>query len=250
MRPTEPLVALLAGFVSFLAPCVLPLVPGYLSAVSAVEADRLGAAARPGVSCSPASRSCSASRPSSSRSASAPSFSGRGSSTTSSCSSGWQGSSSSSSGSRSWACCRGRSVLWERGCCRERGAAGRACFSAGRLRSARHRVSGPCWRRSSSSPAPPTPSSRARFCSRATRSGWRFRSCSRERSSRGRWERSVGCATTFSSIQFVSGAIMVALGLMLFFERFYLLRIYLNRALEHLGLDGVFLTGKAVLLPC
>jgi cytochrome c-type biogenesis protein len=35
-------VAFLAGFVSFLAPCVLPLVPGYLSAVSAVEADRLG----------------------------------------------------------------------------------------------------------------------------------------------------------------------------------------------------------------
>ena len=31
-----------AGFVSFLAPCVLPLVPGYLSAISAVEADRLG----------------------------------------------------------------------------------------------------------------------------------------------------------------------------------------------------------------
>ena len=42
MRPTEPLVALVAGFVSFLAPCVLPLVPGYLSAVSAVEAERLG----------------------------------------------------------------------------------------------------------------------------------------------------------------------------------------------------------------
>jgi cytochrome c-type biogenesis protein len=35
-------VAAAAGFVSFLAPCVLPLVPGYLSAVSAVEADRLG----------------------------------------------------------------------------------------------------------------------------------------------------------------------------------------------------------------
>jgi cytochrome c-type biogenesis protein len=35
-------VAFLAGFVSFLAPCVLPLVPGYLSAVSAVEADKLG----------------------------------------------------------------------------------------------------------------------------------------------------------------------------------------------------------------
>jgi cytochrome c-type biogenesis protein len=35
-------VAFAAGFVSFLAPCVLPLVPGYLSAVSSVEADRLG----------------------------------------------------------------------------------------------------------------------------------------------------------------------------------------------------------------
>src|SRR5207344_331740 len=42
MTATEPFVALVAGFVSFLAPCVLPLVPGYLSAVSAVEADRLG----------------------------------------------------------------------------------------------------------------------------------------------------------------------------------------------------------------
>jgi cytochrome c-type biogenesis protein len=36
---------LLAGLVSFLAPCVLPLVPGYLSAVSAVSAEELG---RPG----------------------------------------------------------------------------------------------------------------------------------------------------------------------------------------------------------
>jgi cytochrome c-type biogenesis protein len=35
-------VAFLAGLVSFVAPCVLPLVPGYLSAVSAVEAGRLG----------------------------------------------------------------------------------------------------------------------------------------------------------------------------------------------------------------
>jgi cytochrome c-type biogenesis protein len=39
-------IAFLAGFVSFLAPCVLPLVPGYLSAVSAVDAAELG---RPGV---------------------------------------------------------------------------------------------------------------------------------------------------------------------------------------------------------
>ena len=36
------LTALAAGIVSFLSPCVLPLVPGYLSAVSAVEVERLG----------------------------------------------------------------------------------------------------------------------------------------------------------------------------------------------------------------
>jgi cytochrome c-type biogenesis protein len=41
MSLAEIPVALAAGFISFLAPCVLPLVPGYLSAVSAVEADRL-----------------------------------------------------------------------------------------------------------------------------------------------------------------------------------------------------------------
>ena len=35
-------VVFLAGLASIVTPCVLPLVPGYLSAVSAVEADRLG----------------------------------------------------------------------------------------------------------------------------------------------------------------------------------------------------------------
>src|SRR5256714_14091159 len=35
-------IAFFAGLLSFLAPCVLPLVPGYLSAVSAVDAGRLG----------------------------------------------------------------------------------------------------------------------------------------------------------------------------------------------------------------
>jgi cytochrome c-type biogenesis protein len=38
--------AFLAGLLSIVTPCVLPLVPGYLSAVSAVEANRLG---EPGV---------------------------------------------------------------------------------------------------------------------------------------------------------------------------------------------------------
>jgi cytochrome c-type biogenesis protein len=37
-------IAFLAGVFSIITPCVLPLVPGYLSAVSAVEADRLGEA--------------------------------------------------------------------------------------------------------------------------------------------------------------------------------------------------------------
>jgi cytochrome c-type biogenesis protein len=44
----------------------------------------------------------------------------------------------------------------------------------------------------------------------------------------------------YVSIQFVSGAIMVALGLLLFFGRFYILRIYLNRALERIGIEGFF----------
>jgi len=35
-------IAFLAGFASVITPCVLPLVPGYLSALSSVEADRLG----------------------------------------------------------------------------------------------------------------------------------------------------------------------------------------------------------------
>jgi cytochrome c-type biogenesis protein len=35
-------IAFLAGLISVLTPCVLPLVPGYLTAVSSVEAERLG----------------------------------------------------------------------------------------------------------------------------------------------------------------------------------------------------------------
>jgi cytochrome c-type biogenesis protein len=35
-------VAFVAGFLSIVTPCVLPLLPGYLSAISAVEANRLG----------------------------------------------------------------------------------------------------------------------------------------------------------------------------------------------------------------
>jgi len=44
----------------------------------------------------------------------------------------------------------------------------------------------------------------------------------------------------YTAIQFVSGVIMVILGLLLFFGRFYVLRIYLNRGLERIGIDGFF----------
>jgi cytochrome c-type biogenesis protein len=42
----------------------------------------------------------------------------------------------------------------------------------------------------------------------------------------------------YTAIRIVSGATMVALGLLLFFDRFYLLRVYLNRVLEGVGLAG------------
>lgn len=44
--PAAFLVAFAAGFVSFLSPCVLPLIPGYLSFVSGVSFDELGARPR------------------------------------------------------------------------------------------------------------------------------------------------------------------------------------------------------------
>jgi hypothetical protein len=39
----------------------------------------------------------------------------------------------------------------------------------------------------------------------------------------------------YTAIRIASGATMVVLGLLLFFDRFYLLRVYLNRAFEALG---------------
>jgi hypothetical protein len=44
----------------------------------------------------------------------------------------------------------------------------------------------------------------------------------------------------YRAIQIVGGAIMVARGLLLFFVRFYVLRVYLNRFLEWLGIDSGF----------
>ena len=82
--------------------------------------------------------------------------------------------------------------------------------------------------------------SRAGRSSASTRSGWPCRSSSQAPCSRGRWALSAGSATTTATIQIVGGAIMVALGLLLFFERFYVLRVYLNRFLEWLGLEPAF----------
>jgi cytochrome c-type biogenesis protein len=41
MPDVSPVVALVAGFLSFLSPCVLPLVPGYISLMSGVSVDKL-----------------------------------------------------------------------------------------------------------------------------------------------------------------------------------------------------------------
>ena len=75
----------------------------------------------------------------------------------------------------------------------------------------------------------------AASCSGSTRSGSACRSSWRARCSRARWARSAGSATTTVRSSSSGGAVLVALGLLLFFERFYVLRIYLNRFLEWLG---------------
>ena len=66
---TTIIAAFAVGFVSFISPCVLPLVPGYLSAVSGVVAGRDAArrAAPVARSCCPRSSSASRSRSCSSR---------------------------------------------------------------------------------------------------------------------------------------------------------------------------------------
>jgi cytochrome c-type biogenesis protein len=76
-------------------------------------------------------------------------------------------------------------------------------------------------------------------CSPSTRSASRSRSSSRRalHAAMGafRWLRD-----HYRAIQFAGGLVMVALGLLLFFGRFYVLRIYINRAFEWFGLEPVF----------
>ena len=229
-------VAFVAGMVSFLAPCVLPLVPIPLcppwTRTSSGSREPLA------VSSSRACRSCSASRRSSCFSASAPRSWAVASSPTSSCSSESVASSSSCSVSHSWDSCRGRSACWAPGCSREREAVARAFSSAGRSPFARHRVSGPCSAAilvlaGSAETARRRGAPRhllARLAVPFVLAGAVFTRAM----SAFRWLRD-----HYRSIQIAGGAIMVALGLLLFFERFYVLRVYLNR----------FLDGSASSLP-
>ena len=166
-------IAFLAGFASFVAPCVLPLVPGYLSAVSSIEARQLGrpgAARRVLVGSVPfvagftfvfvalgvlVSALVGHRRPAR-RSRRSPA----------SC--------SSSSASRSRICCRCRSGRSRRACSSARATAARTCCSAARSPSARRRASARSSSRRSCSPADSStvgagsaaPASRTRSASR------------------------------------------------------------------------------------
>ena len=231
-------VAFLAGMVSFLAPCVLPLVPAYLSAVSAVDADRLGQRGT-------ARRVVASSLPFVAGFTAFFVLLGIGAALV---------------GGR----VLGDQFLLERVagfvlvvfglafmgllavagaprrsrvCCKKHAAADRASCSAVLSRSARPRASAPCSPRSSSSPAPPTRSFREPRCSPCYSLGLAVpfvlaAALFTRAMSAFRWLRD-----HYRAIQIGGGAIMVALGLLLFFERFYVLRVYLNRALERLGLE-------------
>ena len=158
---------------------------------------------------------------------------------------GRRASCSSCSGSRSWASCPGPSGSSGRDSSRAPAPAAHACCSAARSRSVPRRASGRCSRRSSSSPGRRRPCSRARRSSRVyslglaipfvlagavfTRAMGAFR-----------WLRD-----HYRAIQFAGGLVMVALGLLLFFGKFYVLRIYVNRALEWFGSSPCSRSGPA-----
>ena len=231
--PASP-IAFVAGLVSVLAPCVLPLVPGYLSAVSAVEAGPARASrARRGAS---SSRACpffaGLHRVSSSSSAPARRRSGSRSLGTSSC-----------RADRRVPADRLRARL--HGPAAAAGAARRRRARPGRAPerlerpprrrrspSARRRASAPCSARSSCSPATRARCSRARAARRLLARARRPRSCSRRRCSRRamgvfRWMRDHYAAIRPSAARRSSPS-----ALLLFFDRFWWLRVYLNRALR------------------
>ena len=116
----------------------------------------------------------------------------------------------------------------------------RACSSAAPSPCARLRASARSSRRSSSSPARPTPSFQGAALLAVYSLGLALpfvlaAALFTRAMSAFRWLRD-----HYRVIQVGGGAVMVALGLLLFFERFYVLRVYLNRFLEWLGLEPAF----------
>ena len=230
-------VAFLAGMVSFLAPCVLPLVPAYLSAVSAVDADRLGQRGT-------ARRVVASSLPFVGGFTAFFVLLGVGAALVGGRVLGDQfllervagfvlvvfglafmgllpwperlvGAGVAATGARPWLA---RPARWRlRGLRRAVHRPG-ACSDPRPRRLVRHRFQGAALLAVYSlGLAVPFVLAAALF----TRAMSAFR-----------WLRD-----HYRAIQIGGGAIMVALGLLLFFERFYVLRVYLNRALERLGLE-------------
>ena len=214
-------IAFLAGFLSFVTPCVLPLVPGYLSRLG-VEAGRLGQ--RDGArSSSAACRSSPASR--SSSSSSAPPLQRRRLLGVGSAARRSPASCSSSLGLAFMGLLLPLPQAARRARARRRRAPQRLARPARRrvrrLRRAVHRRR-PRPRAPARGDAGTVAAGRVP-ARRRTRSASRFRSCSSASPSASdvafRWS-----ATTTCSCRSASGAILVALGLLLFFDRFWWLR--------------------------
>ena len=241
MSAGEIPVALLAGFLSFLAPCVLPLVPGYLSAVSAVYADELG---RPGHGPARrrrrASRSCSASRRSSCSSASAP---------RSSAASLFRDQFLLEQVAGFVLVVFGLAFMgllpWP-----ER-LVGAGLVQGARSRGSRMLLGGafavcaaPCIGPVLAAILVLAGSSDTALEGAALLAVYSLGLAIPFVLAGALFTRAMGAfrwlRDHYRAIQFAGGLVMVALGLLLFFGRFYVLRIYVNRALEWLGLEPVF----------
>ena len=191
-------IAFLAGLVSVVTPCVLPLVPGYLSAVSAVEIDRLGergVGRRIVIASVPFILGFTAV------------FVALGAGAAAIGSVVRQAAADQDRrvrarrdrARRSSASCRGPSAPSRPGSCSGRGDAARTRCSAAPSRCAPRRASARCSRRSSCSRRAPGRSCAGSSCSSPTRSGSAPRSCSPASRSRTRCGRSAGYATTTRS---------------------------------------------------
>ena len=227
--------AFAAGLVSIAFPCVLPLVPGYLSAITAVEVDRLG---ERGV----ARRVIAASVPFALGFTVVFVLLGAGAAALG----GWVDPETRTKiagfvlvvlglafmGLLPWP----ERMLAPGALTRARASGSRALLGAASP-SARRRASASCSRDPRAGGGPRTVCAAA-SCSRPTRSGSRSRSsligiAFTRAMAAFRWVRD-----HYDWIRYLSGATLVALGLLLFFNRDWWLRVLLNRALDALGLGG------------